>query len=114
NVLKKLDKRYGKVVNHLGYQDLNKLKKDKKKIKKIEDKVEELKDNVFYLIRSMDEDSIEASRFYILFLDYLGNMVDAIEEMGKSSYNHVNNNHKNLKFNQIRDLKKMGVELNLL
>src|SRR5699024_12690593 len=90
------------------------LKKDRKKIKKIENRVESLNDNVFNLIKSMEEDSVEATKFYILFLDYLENMVDAIEDITEASYDHVNNNHKNLKFNQIRDLKALGREMNLL
>lgn len=113
-VLKGINKRYAKVVDHLGYHDLAKLKKDRKKIKKIENRVESLNDNVFNLIKSMEEDSVEATKFYILFLDYLENMVDSIEDITEASYDHVNNNHKNLKFNQIRDLKALGREMNLL
>jgi len=113
-VIKRINKRYGKVVDHLGYHDLNKLKKDKKKVEKIEEEVEELKDNVFYFIRSMEENTMEASKFYILFLDYLETMVESIEEIAEASYEHVNNNHKHLKFNQIRDLKKMGNEMTLM
>lgn len=114
SVIKDINKRYGKVVNHLGYHDLGKLKKDTKKLKKIEDEVDELKDNVFYLIKSLEESSVQASKFYILFLDHLQGMVESIGEITRASYKHVNNNHKNLKFNQIRDLKKMGREMTLL
>lgn len=113
-VLKRIDKRYDRVVDHLGYHDLNKLRKDVKKVDKIEEEVEELQDNVFFLIRSTEENSMEASKFYILFLDYLETMVESIEEIVDSSYEHVNNNHKHLKFNQIRDLKKMSNEMSLL
>lgn len=114
SVIKGINKRYGKVVNHLGYHDLNKLKKDTKKLKAIENEVEELKDNVFYLIKTLEEDSVQASKFYILFLDHLESMVESLGEITRSSYNHVNNNHKNLKFNQIRDLKKLGREMTVL
>ncbi len=113
-VIGDIDNRFDKIVDHLGYQDLSKLKKDRKKYKKIEDELELLKDNVFTLIKSLDEDSVKASEFYILFLDYLEHMVEAVGNMAQSSYTHVNNNHKNLKFNQIRDLKKMGREMNVL
>lgn len=114
NVIKKINKRYDKVVDHLGYQDLGKLKKDIKKLEKIENEMEELQDNVFVLIRSLEDNSVQASKFYILFLDYLENMVESLGEITRASHTHVNNNHKNLKFNQIRDLKKMGTEMNLL
>lgn len=113
-VIKGVNKRYGKVIDHLGYHDLSKLKKDTKKVQKIEEQVEELNDNVFNLIRSMDEDSVEASKFYILFLDYLENMVESLSSITQASYEHVHNNHKNLKFNQIRDLQQMGREMSLL
>src|SRR5699024_4623015 len=63
-VMKRIDKRYDKVIDHLGYQDLSKLKKDTQKVEKIEREVEKLKDNVFYLIKSMEENSVEASKFY--------------------------------------------------
>lgn len=114
SVLKRINKRYAKVVEHLGYHDLAKLKKDIKKLEKIEERVEELNDNVFNLIRSLEEDSVEASKFYILFLDYLENMVESLGEITRASYEHVHNNHKNLKFNQIRDLKQMSREMTLL
>ncbi len=113
-VIKGINNRFAKTVDHLGYHDLSKLKKDKKKFKKLSDEVEELKDNVFNLIQSMEEDSVEASKFYILFLDYLEHMVESVGEITDASYSHVNNNHKNLKFNQIRDLKKMSREMTLL
>lgn len=114
SVLKRINKRYGKVIEHLGYHDLAKLKNDTKKLEKIESRVEELNDNVFNFIRTLDEDSVAASKFYILFLDYLENMSSSIGEITRASYEHVHNNHKNLKFNQIRDLKQMDREMNLL
>lgn len=113
-VIKNTNKRYGKVIKHLGYHDLTKLKKDTKKVKKIQKEVEKLDDNVFYLIKSMEENTIEASKFYILFLDHLESMVDSLSAITNAGYDHVNNNHKNLKFNQIRDLKKLGREMNFL
>ena len=58
---------------------------------------------------------MEASKFYILILGYLQDMVQSIDFITANSYSHVNNNHKQLKFNQIRDLKTIDVQLqNLL
>jgi len=114
NVIQGINKRYGKVIDHLGYHDLGKLKKDTKKLNVLEDEVEELKDNVFYFIKSLEENSVEASRFYILFLDHMQDIVQSIAQITRSSYKHVNNNHKNLKFNQIRDLKSIDRELQVV
>jgi len=114
NVIKGINKRYSKVIDHLGYHDLGKLKKDTKKLNVLEDEVEELKDNVFYFIKSLEENSVEASRFYILFLDHMQDIVQSIAQITRSSYKHVHNNHKNLKFNQIRDLKSIDRELQIV
>lgn len=105
---------YSDVVNNLGLQDLAKLKEDKKKLKKLEKEVDDLKSNVFYVIKNLDENSIEASKFYILILGFLQDMVQSIGFITNTSYSHINNNHKNLKFNQIRDLKSIDIQLQLL
>ena len=114
NVIGGINKMYSKTVDQLGYYDLSKLKKNYKRIEKLESEVDELKDNIFYFIKSLDEDSVEASKFYILTLDYLQDMVQSIGFITRNSYNHVHNNHKNLKFNQIRDLKKVDDKMQIL
>ncbi|WP_224484060.1 inorganic phosphate transporter [Robertkochia aurantiaca] len=102
---------YSDVIDNLGLQDLNKLKKSKKSLKKLEEEVDELKSEIFYFIKSLDDESVAASKFYILILDYLQDMVQSIGYIAKNSYSHVNNNHRNLKFNQIRDLKRIDDQL---
>lgn len=114
NVIGGINKMYSKTVDQLGYYDLSKLKKNYKKNEKLESEVDELKDNIYYFIKSLDEDSVEASKFYILTLDYLQDMVQSIGFITRNSYNHVHNNHKNLKFNQIRDLKKIDNKMQVL
>ncbi len=114
SVIGGVNKMYTKTVDNLGYHDLGKLKKNSKAIKRLESEVDELKGNIFYFIKSLDEDSVEASKFYILILDYLQDMVQSIGFITRNSYNHVNNNHKNLKFNQIRDLKKVDEKMQVL
>ncbi|MEO2059637.1 MAG: inorganic phosphate transporter [Mesonia sp.] len=114
SVISGINKRYSKTVDHLGYHDLSKLRKDTKKLNDLEDEVDELKDNVFYFIKSLEDNSVGASKFYILFLDILQDMVQSIGQITRSSYRHVNNNHKNLKFNQIRDLKSVDREMQVL
>ncbi|MGV7107196.1 inorganic phosphate transporter [Flavobacterium sp. U410] len=105
---------YADVINNLGLQDLNKLKENKKKLKKLEKEVDDLKGNVYYFIKNLDETSVEGSKFYILILGYLQDMVQSIGYITNNSYSHINNNHKNLKFNQIRDLKSVDNQLNHL
>lgn len=113
-VLRKTSALYSNVVDNLGLQDLAKLKENKKSLKKLEKEIDELKSNVFYFIKNLDENSVEASKFYILILGYLQDMVQSIDFITTSSHSHVNNNHKKLKFNQIRDLKTVDTQLQQL
>jgi phosphate/sulfate permease len=110
-VLRKTSALYSSVVDNLGLQDLSKLKENKKSLKKLEKEIDELKSNVFYFIKNLDDNSVEASKFYILILGYLQDMVQSIEFITSNSHSHVNNNHKKLKFNQIRDLKSVDTQL---
>ncbi|MCF4100154.1 inorganic phosphate transporter [Gillisia sp. M10.2A] len=114
NVISGINKMFTKTVDNLGYHDLNKLKKNSKAIDKLEADIDELKGNIFYFIKSLDDDSVEASKFYILILDHLQDMVQSIAFITRNSYNHVHNNHKNLKFNQIRDLKGIDDKMQIL
>ena len=59
----------------------------------------------------MEEAHIGASNFYINIMDYLTDMSQSLEYIGKVSYNHVNNNHKKLKYNQIKELKELDTKL---
>ena len=101
----RIDQLYSKVVKNLVTQDLGKLTKNKKNAKKLEKELDELKGNVYYFIKSLNESSVASSKFYILILDYLQDMAQCLTAITLNSYEHVNNNHKNLKFNQMRDLK---------
>ncbi|WP_306353464.1 inorganic phosphate transporter [Flavobacterium sp. '19STA2R22 D10 B1'] len=114
NVISNSNKLYSDVIDNLGLQDLAKLNKNKKQLKKIEKEVDELKSNVYYFIRNLDETSLEGSKFYVLILGYLQDMVQSIGYITQNSFVHVDNNHKKLKFNQIRDLKSIDNELSNL
>jgi len=110
-VIRRVNKLYSSVVNDLSTHDLNKLKKTDKHVGKLNTEVDNLKDEAFYFIKSLDDTSVEASRFYILVLGYLQDISQSISYISKSSYKHVNNNHKNLKTGQINDLKAIDVDL---
>ena len=110
-VFRKTSALYSNLIDNLSLQDLAKLKENKKDQKKLEKEIDELKSNVFYFIKNLDDNSVEASKFYILILGYLQDMVQSIDFITANSYSHVNNNHKQLKFNQIRDLKTIDKQL---
>jgi phosphate/sulfate permease len=112
NIINKSNKIYSGVVSGLSLQDLPTLKENKKVVKKLEKQVDELKSNVYYFIKNLDETSVEASKFYILTLGYLQDISQSMSFIAQNGYSHINNNHKQLKFNQTRDLK--SIELHVL
>ncbi|QNM85420.1 inorganic phosphate transporter [Polaribacter pectinis] len=113
-VISRVNKLYTNVVNDLANHDLNKLRKTDKHVKKLNDEIDGLKDGVFYFIKSLDDTSVQASRFYIMVLGYLQDVAQSISYISRASYKHVNNNHKNLKKGQIKDLKEIDIQLSTL
>ena len=113
-VANRVNKLYTNVVDDLAKHDLNKLRKTDKHVGKLNDEIDSLKDGVFYFIKSLDETSVQASRFYIMVLGYLQDVAQSISYISRASYKHVNNNHKNLKKGQLNDLKQIDEELSAL
>ncbi len=113
-VTRRVNKLYGHVVTDLSAHNLDKLSKTEKHVKKLNNEIEELRNDVFYFIKSLDENSVKASRFYILVLGYLQDITQSIDYISSTSFTHVNNNHKNLKKSQIVDLNEIKDELNML
>ena len=114
NVLKRGSKIYSSSIFSLAKQDLVALKKNKKQVLKLSDEIDELRDNIFYFIKNLDESSVGASNFYIQILGYLQDMAQSLDYISKVSYKHVNNNHKKLKFNQIKELSEISNAIEVL
>jgi phosphate/sulfate permease len=113
-VATRVNKLYTNVVNDLANHDLNKLRKTDKHVEKLNNEIDGLKDGVFYFIKSLDDTSVQASRFYILVLGYLQDVAQSISYISRASFKHVNNNHKNLKKGQLKDLNQIDNQLTIL
>lgn len=113
-VISRANKLYSNVVINLSIHDLSKLKKTDKHVLKLNAEVDALKDEAFYFIKSLDDSSVEASRFYLMVLGYLQDISQSISYISKASYKHVNNNHKQLKSDQIGDLKIIDEQLSTM
>ncbi len=114
NVVKRGNRIYTNSIKGLAMQDLTLLKKSKKQVIKLSNEIDELRDNIFYFIKNLDESSVGASNFYINILGYLQDMTQSLEYITKVSHKHINNNHKKLKFNQIKELKQVDDKLEIL
>ncbi|WP_046745687.1 inorganic phosphate transporter [Kordia zhangzhouensis] len=111
SVVKRGNRIYTSAINGLAKQDLNMLKKNRKNVTKLSSEIDELRDNIFYFIKNLDESSVGASNFYINILGYLQDIAQSLEYISKASLKHVNNNHKKLKFSQIKELKQVDEAL---
>ena len=110
-VVKRTNKLYTNSINGLAVQDLALLKKNKKGVIKLSSEIDDLRDNIFYFIKNLDEASVGASNFYINILGYLQDMAQSLEYITKISHKHINNNHKKLKYNQVKELREIDEAL---
>lgn len=107
NVLKRSKNIYSNAIDGLAKQDLDLLKKNKKQGAKLADEIEDLRNHIFYFIKNLDESSVKASDFYISTISHLTDISQSMDYISKVSHKHVNNNHKKLKYNQLKELKEL-------
>lgn len=108
NVVNRTGKIYRDTLRGLAKQDKTKLKKSRKGVEKLDAEIDELRDNIFYFIKNLDETSVRGSNFYIIILGCLTDIAKSLDTIAKDSYKYVNNNHKALRFNQIKDLQEVN------
>ena len=115
HVVNRGNKIYTASINGLSKHNLDELKKNNKNIKKLTGEIESLQSNIYYFIKNLDESSVGgASNFYITLLSLLQDLAQSLEYISKASHTHVNNNHKKLKYTQIRELKDLDQNLEKL
>ena len=112
NFSKRANKLILKILEGIGTQDLNVLKENKGLVKKLKSDLERIGDDVFYFVKNLDETSTEiTSKFHMNVLEELENITDSISSLSSLTHKHINNNHRGLTFNQIRELKELEDEL---
>lgn len=106
-VFKRAKQMYSNTLEGLITQDLSSLKSGRKAAKKLGIEIDGLRNNIYFFIKNLDEKSMGASKFYINVLGHLLDVSQSLEFISRSSTDHINNNHKSLKFTQIKDLKEI-------
>ncbi|MEZ4874864.1 MAG: inorganic phosphate transporter [Flavobacteriaceae bacterium] len=114
NVVSRTNKIYSDVLKGLAKQEEKTLKKSKKGVEKLDAEIEDLRNNIFYFIKNLDETSVRGSNFYITILAYLTDIAQSLDFISKKSHKHVHNNHKALRFNQIKELQEIDDTLGTL
>ena len=105
------NKIYTGTLKGLAKNKVGSLKKSRGTVEKLNDEIDELRNNIFYFIKNLEETSVRGSNFYIEILGYLEDITQSLEYIAKASYKHVNNNHKPLRFTQIKDLQEIDNKL---
>jgi phosphate/sulfate permease len=98
---------YKDTLDGLIAQDLGILKTTRKESKKLSAEIDDLRNNIYFFIRNLDENNLAASKFYIEVLGNLQDVSQSISYISDASTTHISNNHRSLKFTQIRDLKEI-------
>ena len=112
NFSRRANKLILKILEGIGSKDLNVLKENKDLVKKLKNDLERVGDDVFYFVKNLDETSTEiTSKFHMNVLEELENITDSISSLSSLTHKHINNNHRGLTFNQIRELKELEDEL---
>ena len=112
NFSRRANKLILKILEGIGSKDLNILKENKDLVKKLKNDLERVGDDVFYFVKNLDETSTEiTSKFHMNILEELENITDSISSLSSLTHKHINNNHRGLTFNQIRELKELEDEL---
>jgi phosphate/sulfate permease len=106
HAIRRANKIYTANTEGLVKHDLSLLKKSTKGIRKLDNEVENLRDSIFYFIKNLGETGEGTTDFYLQILRYLQDITQSLEQISKASYKHVNNNHKKLRFSQLKDIKE--------
>jgi phosphate/sulfate permease len=109
--LKAISDIYSETVKGLILEDRKGLKKQLQISVDLEQKLANKKSKIYQTINSMPTDTVEASYFYILTLDYLKELAHTINYMAEPVFNHVDNNHKPILPAQAVELTQISIEL---
>ena len=102
---------YSSVAIGLNSQDRRSLKHACSMAAELKEDIRDLQNSVFHMVKSIDDRGLEASRFYILILDYLKDINRALTNISEASLEHVENNHKEFKETRKEALLHMSGEL---
>lgn len=110
-VIAKANLFYSEVIENLIKTDLTSLSINKKLIKKLNKDLDSTNDNLYNFIRNLDDNSAKSSRYYIISLGYLQDIIENLYIIANNAHNHVDNNHKPLRTSRGEDLRLVTKQL---
>jgi len=95
---------FKEIIDGLIRNDLASLSMNKKLIKKLNKDLDSTNESLYSFIRNLDDSTAKGSRYYIMSLGYMQDIIENLYVIANNAYNHVDNNHKPMKDNQGQDL----------
>ncbi|MBW8333225.1 MAG: inorganic phosphate transporter [Prolixibacteraceae bacterium] len=100
---------YSETIDQLIKENHKELKKQLKTSTQLEEKLNSKRNKLYQAIPTLPAtESVEATHYYILTLDYLKELAHCATFLVEPVYNHVDNNHKPLIESQAEELTKMA------
>jgi phosphate/sulfate permease len=113
-ILSQTQLEYKRCIDAVSEEDIRSLKKTKKKVEKLSAKAKERKNNVLIIISKLREDASEAGHYYVQALDYLREIIHALNFIVQPAHDHVDNNHKPFTQPQTGELKLLSQHMGKL
>lgn len=95
------------LFNSLFVEDSKQLKRFNKQVMDLNKKAKKLKKDMHKTVAKIQEDNPESGHYYIQVLDYLREMAHTLEFVGNLMFEHIENKHKSLTFEQVEELRKL-------
>ncbi len=71
----------------------------------------DLKHNVTDMLVVFNKNNIETGHYYVQVVDYLDEVTKSMYHIAKSAYDHIDNNHKGLSVDQVKDLEAVNMRM---
>lgn len=107
-ILEGVHNQYNLLIRGLATKNEKELKKVKKQAEQLNLKIEDIRNELFYFIKGLDQQSMEGSKFYIELLVHLTDIGQSFELLINKSFKHVQNNHRALRFSQIKEFQEVN------
>ncbi len=103
--LNEVNSLYSNTIRFLLAEDHKELKKQLQRSAELEKKLDKKRNNTYQTLSTLPSpDSVEATHYYILTLDYMKEIAHCISYLIDPVYKHVDNNHKPLTEAQAKEL----------
>jgi len=103
---------YSQTLKGLADEDAKKLKKLYKEAKELHQIEKERKAyEMLPTLVKLQEDAVDTGHYYVQVLNYLYEVSNSLLFITKTSFEHIDNNHKGLIDNQVTDLEKLNKEV---